>query len=193
MGRAALLGLCRLLLLGAASHANVEVVVIVVDPAAGAGSSSVPTVHAAAAAVRLHLQGDPSAGVRVVLAPGVHDVGASPLELGPDDSPASGATVTWTSLDPSAPATISAALPVTGWIRDPKRPGVLAAPIPAAASRHSALRHLWVGGARAFKPRYYPQPGSIIVLENSSVPLGSLLPYLLRATISSRYALCGPF
>ena len=172
----------RLLLLPAlvgqqvASHASVEEVVV--DPAAPAGS--VATVHAARDAVRQLLADRPGSDVFVRLAPGVHHVGAAALELGVDDSPAAGSsgTVTWTSLDPSSPATISAALPVTGWKAHATRPGVLAAPIPpAAGSRHSAIRHFWVNSARAFKPRYYPAPGSIAVVENSSGPHGASLPY----------------
>jgi hypothetical protein len=194
--------LLLLLLLGVGSHANVE---IVVDPSARTAASAererarerekegesagrdatfygkydvVGTVHAARDAARRLLDKHPGEDIVIRLAPGTHHVGPRPLEIGVEDSPRAGTTVTWTSLDPSSPATISGALPVTGWKADAARPGVFAAPLPpAAAARPSAVRHLWVRGKRAFKPRYYPVPGSVAVVENSSVPFGADLPY----------------
>lgn len=168
------------------SQADLEILIAPADPrlakanrggdATDGSAVVVSTVHAARDAVRRLLGDNPGKDIVIKLAPGRHNIGRNPLELGADDSPA-GATVTWTSLDPSSPATISAALPVTGWKTDAARPGVFAAPIPPTVSRTSALRHLWVGGKRAFKPRYYPPTGSVGVVENSSVLFGTDLPY----------------
>lgn len=155
-----------------------------VDPRAGddlapaTREQPVQSVHAAAERVRVLLAAHAAgAHVAVWLAPGVHNVGTAPLRLGAGDGPA-----TWGSADPSRPASISAAVRVTGWKADAARPGVLAAPIPAALPQGGALRHLWVGGERALKPRYYPARGSLSIVENASatLPWGG---YQFNATI----------
>jgi sucrose-6-phosphate hydrolase SacC (GH32 family) len=146
------------------------------------GTMLVSSVHEARDAARLLVaRHGPGRGVIVQLLPGQHHIGGSTLELGPVDS-----GVVWRgSLDPAAAAVVTAAVAVHGWKADAARPGVLTALIPAAVPAGKALRHLWVGGVRAFKPRYYPPAMAIVVVENSSMPHGSLLPnggYLFNAS-----------
>ena len=146
------------------------------------GTMLVSSVHEARDAARsLMARHGPGRGVIVQLLPGQHHIGGSTLELGPLDS-----GVVWRgSLDPAAAAVVTAAVAVYGWKADAARPGVLTAPIPATVPAGKALRHLWVGGVRAFKPRYYPPAMAIVVVENSSMPHGSLLPnggYLFNAS-----------
>jgi hypothetical protein len=149
---------------------------------AAATAVVVGSVHEAKAVIRSVLAVAKTTNVMVRLAPGAH----APLELGPEDSAAAGSTVTWTSADLTAPATISAAVKVSGWRLDPARPGVLTAPIPAALkAAGTTVRHLWVSGIRAAKPRYYPrcetgncfQRSEVLILPNSSMRHGTELPW----------------
>jgi hypothetical protein len=180
------------LLLVGLQHAMSHTVLVDSSRLAGAAASGddvviVGSVHEARDAVRLMLADHPGVNVAVRLAPGLHDVGGAALEIGADDSPLAEGVVTWTSADPAAPAVISAAVKVTGWKPDSTRgPGVVAAPIPGRVPKGAPMRHLWVNGKRALKPRYYPrcptnncwQRSELVIVENSSVvPWGSSLPW----------------
>jgi hypothetical protein len=157
---------------------------ILVDPAAGrpvrngtAATLVLSSVHAAWETAQRLLRTRPhGVGVHITLAPGVHDLGAQPLVLS-SGAATGGGGVRWASVDPADPAVFSAGVRVTGWRPHPTEPGVLVAPIPAVVPRGTVLRHLWVGGMRASKPRYYPrcptgncgQHSELSIVENSSV------------------------
>lgn len=71
--------------------------------------------------------------IRVKLLPGTHNVGETPLELGPEDSGLSAdAPVIWESADPANPAVVGAPVSITGsyeWKESP--PPSLSLPLPS--------------------------------------------------------------
>jgi hypothetical protein len=122
---------------------------------ATANPDAVATVHEAAAEVRRLLVTHAGASVEVHLLPGVHHVGDSPLRLGKQDGAAAGSTVTWKSADASDPASLGAPIRVLGWKPHASIKGAFTAPLPGNVTKGSALRQLWVGGARAERPRIH--------------------------------------
>jgi hypothetical protein len=152
---------------------------------APSGAAVVGSVHEARLAVRRLLAAEPSRSVEVQLLPGVHHVGSSPLVLGPLDGAVDGGSVTWKSADEANPASFVSAhlltrcspgrytprcsglltpvccnqgapIRVTGWKPHATLKGAFSAPLPAAnVTKGSALRQLWVGGARAERPRVH--------------------------------------
>lgn len=80
------------------------------------------SVHMARDAARVALATSVSTGtvVEVVLGPGVHHIGDSPLVLGPRDGGADAEhSVVWRSADPANPAVVGAPIHVTGKPPDP--------------------------------------------------------------------------
>jgi hypothetical protein len=97
----------------AISAASTVELTIMVDP-------GTTTLHAARDQVRHHLTAAQATNpptipnITVKLLPGVHNVGGTPLILGPEDGGLSpDAPVTWESADPSSPAVVGAPIPVT--------------------------------------------------------------------------------
>ena len=125
------------------------------DDSARTGSTSpLRTLGAAQSAVR-RLLAQEQVDVVVHLAPGRHLISDGPLSLGPEDSPATGRTVTWRSADPASPAIVDGGTAITGWKPAPGTKGALVAAVPASIPRDVCLRQLWVGGRRAERPRQY--------------------------------------
>ena len=142
---------------------------VFVNPALGSDAAlghtsdtAVRTLNAAKDRVRRLLKNQKAADVVVELSPGVHHVGDGPLVLGPMDGGDNRRWVTWRSADPAHPAVVGAPIKVTGWTAHPTNLKALSAPLPANATKGTALRQFWVNGLRAERPVVYGhgrQPG----------------------------------
>jgi hypothetical protein len=116
------------------------------------------SAQSAVQALRRQPGGGECVDVTVHLMPGVHHVGQEGLVLGPEDGGCGGRSVTWRSAEPSNAATLGAPLRVTRWKPHPTKHGAFSAPLPPNVSKGDILRHFWVNGKRAERPRGIP-PG----------------------------------
>ena len=155
-----LLALQSLCACGAAATDTVEVFVASssTDAATGDGFSvdqPLNSVHAARDVARSIVSQKLGVDVVIQLLPGLHHVGSQALQLGAQDGGRDGGTVTWRSVDAGQPAIIGAPIRVTRWKPHPTIRGAFSAPLPQNITKGSALRQLWVNGARADRPRIY--------------------------------------